>query len=64
MVGTKIDGVLVASSVKDIVRKAVIELKSQGIEPCLATILVGDTQASATYVKNKHKACAEVGILT
>lgn len=64
MVGTKIDGVLVASSVKERVRKAVSELKSQGIEPCLATVLVGDNQASATYVKNKHKACAEIGILT
>lgn len=64
MVGTKIDGILVASSVKDRVRKAVAELKSQGIEPCLATILVGDNQASATYVKNKHKACADVGIIT
>ncbi|TBR23592.1 MAG: bifunctional 5,10-methylenetetrahydrofolate dehydrogenase/5,10-methenyltetrahydrofolate cyclohydrolase [Candidatus Nitrosotenuis sp.] len=64
MVGTKIDGVLVASSVKDRVRSAVSELKSRGVEPCLATILVGDNPASATYVKNKHKACAEVGILT
>lgn len=64
MVGTKIDGVLVASSVKERVKSAVSELKSQGIVPCLATVLVGDNQASATYVKNKHKACAEVGILT
>ena len=64
LVGTKIDGVLVASSVKDRVRNAVAELKSRGIKPCLATILAGDNQASATYVKNKHKACAEVGILT
>ncbi|QLH09168.1 bifunctional 5,10-methylenetetrahydrofolate dehydrogenase/5,10-methenyltetrahydrofolate cyclohydrolase [Candidatus Nitrosotenuis sp. DW1] len=64
MVGTKIDGVLVASSVKERVRNAVSELKSRGVEPCLATILVGDNQASATYVKNKHKACADVGILT
>lgn len=64
LVGTRIDGVLVASSVKDRVRSAVSELKSRGIEPCLATILVGDNPASATYVKNKHKACAEVGILT
>ena len=30
----------------------------------MATILVGDNQASATYVKNKHKACEEVGIIT
>jgi len=64
MVGTKIDGIEVAKSVKDRVKKAVDELKSQGIQPCLATILVGDNPASAIYVKNKHKACSEVGIIT
>jgi len=30
----------------------------------LATILIGDNPASTTYVKNKHKACEEVGIIT
>ena len=64
MVGTKIDGKVIAQSVKDRVQKAVNELKTQGINPCLATILVGENPASATYVKNKHKACKEVGILT
>lgn len=64
MTGTKIDGIEVAQTVKERVKNAVSELKSQGIQPCLATILVGDNQASATYVKNKHKACAEVGIAT
>ena len=64
MVGTKIDGKVIAQSVKDRVQKAVNELKTQGINPCLATVLVGDNPASATYVKNKHKACKEVGILT
>jgi methylenetetrahydrofolate dehydrogenase (NADP+) / methenyltetrahydrofolate cyclohydrolase len=64
LTGKKIDGLEVAKSVKERVKKAVSELKIQGIEPCLATILVGDNQASATYVKNKHKACSEVGILT
>jgi len=64
MTGIKIDGKVIAQSVKDRVRKAVIEIKSQGINPCLATILVGDNQASATYVKNKHNACEEVGIIT
>ncbi|MFB5626971.1 MAG: tetrahydrofolate dehydrogenase/cyclohydrolase catalytic domain-containing protein, partial [Nitrosarchaeum sp.] len=53
MVGIKIDGKEVAQTVKDRVRKAVEELKNQGINPCLATILVGNNQASATYVKNK-----------
>ncbi|MFB5612533.1 MAG: bifunctional 5,10-methylenetetrahydrofolate dehydrogenase/5,10-methenyltetrahydrofolate cyclohydrolase [Nitrosarchaeum sp.] len=64
MVGIKIDGKEVAQTVKDRVRKAVEELKNQGINPCLATVLVGNNQASATYVKNKHIACEEVGIAT
>ena len=64
MTGIKIDGKVVAQSVKDRVKRAVDELKSQEINPCLATVLVGDDPASTTYVKNKHKACDEVGIIT
>ena len=64
MTGVKIDGKLIAQSVKDRVKMAVEELKSQGINPCLATVLIGDDPASATYVRNKHKACEEVGIIT
>ena len=64
MVGVKIDGKIIAQAVKDRVKKATDELKKQGITPCLSTILVGNDAASATYVKNKHKACKEVGILT
>ena len=63
MTGIKIDGTVIAQSVKDRLKKAVGELKSQGINPCLATILVGDDQASATYVRNKHTACKEIGII-
>jgi len=64
LAGKKIDGLEVAKSVKERVRKSVEELKKQGVDPCLATILVGDNAASAMYVKNKHKACQEVGIIT
>ena len=64
MAGKKIDGLEVAKSVKERVSKSVEELKKQGVEICLATILVGDNAASATYVRNKHKACQEVGIIT
>ena len=64
MSGTKIDGLEVARNVKRIVSETVKELTSQGINPCLATILVGDNPASQTYVRNKHKACQEVGIIT
>jgi methylenetetrahydrofolate dehydrogenase (NADP+)/methenyltetrahydrofolate cyclohydrolase len=64
LTGQKIDGVTVAISVKDRVREAVKELHKIGISPCLATVLVGDDPASATYVRNKQKACADVGIVT
>lgn len=64
MTGKKIDGLEVAKSVKERVKKAVEELKKEGIEPCLATILIGENPASATYVRNKHKACEDVGIIT
>ena len=64
MTGIRIDGIKVANDVKKRVSLAVEQLKSEGITPCLATVLVGENQASATYVRNKHKACAEVGIET
>ena len=64
MTGTKIDGLEVAKNIKNKVSEITSDLKSKGINPCLATILVGDNPASATYVRNKHKACEEVGIIT
>ncbi|MBT3924992.1 MAG: bifunctional 5,10-methylenetetrahydrofolate dehydrogenase/5,10-methenyltetrahydrofolate cyclohydrolase [Nitrosopumilus sp.] len=64
MTGIRIDGKAIAQTVKDRVKKAVSEIKTQGINPCLATVLIGNNPASATYVKNKHKACEEVGIIT
>ena len=64
MAGQKIDGIEVSNSVKEILKRAVENLKSNGIEPCLATILVGDNPASAVYVRNKHKASDSIGIKT
>ena len=64
MTGIKIDGKVIAQTVKDRVKKATDELKTEGINPCLATVLIGNNPASATYVRNKHKACEEVGIAT
>jgi methylenetetrahydrofolate dehydrogenase (NADP+) / methenyltetrahydrofolate cyclohydrolase len=58
------DGITVANSVKGRVRAAAEELKKDGITPTLATVLVGQNPASNTYVTNKQKACAEVGIQT
>ena len=64
MTGQIIDGLAVAANVKTEVKKAVAELKNQGIQPGLATIRVGDDPSSAVYIKNKQKAAEEVGIHT
>ena len=53
-----------SQQIKQTIKKEVLLLKNKGIQPCLATILVGDSQASATYVKNKQIAANSVGILT
>jgi len=59
-----IDGKLVSAAVKQDVAKKVEELKSKGIYPCLAVIIVGDNPASRTYVNNKKKACEATGIIS
>jgi len=64
LAGQKIDGIAVANSVKDRARAVAEALRSEGITPCLATVLVGENPASTTYVNNKQKACSEVGIET
>jgi len=58
-----IDGKAVAAAVREEVRQAVERMRSQsGVVPGLATVLVGDDPASATYVRSKHKACANTGL--
>ena len=64
MQGQKIDGIEVSNAVKEILKSAVEKLNSEDVMPCLATVLVGDDPASATYVKNKHNACKKIGIKT
>ena len=64
MTGQRIDGIEVSNAVKEILSRAVTQLKSEGLVPCLATVLIGDNPASATYVKNKHNACEKIGIKT
>lgn len=58
-----IDGREVAAAVRAEVAREVVTLRDKlGLVPALATILVGDDPASAIYVANKRKACAEAGI--
>jgi methylenetetrahydrofolate dehydrogenase (NADP+)/methenyltetrahydrofolate cyclohydrolase len=57
-----LDGNQVANSIKESLVQKIRTLSEQGITPCLATILVGDDPASATYVRMKGNACKRLGI--
>lgn len=57
-----LDGTRVAQQIKDDLAERVRKLAEQGTTPCLATILVGDDPASATYVRMKGNACKRLGI--
>ena len=57
-----IDGKELAKNIRLKLKDEVIELKNADINPKLAVIMVGDDKASKVYVKNKSKACEDVGI--
>lgn len=62
MTATILDGKATAQTVKDQLATRVKALKDRGIQPGLATVLVGDDPGSHAYVAGKHRDCAEVGI--
>ena len=57
-----IDGKALAKKIRAELKLEVDELKSSGINPKLAVIMVGEDKASKVYVKNKSKACEEIGV--
>lgn len=57
-----INGKELAQSIRQKIKIKCDELKEKGIKPKLAVILVGNDSASKIYVKNKNKACEEIGI--
>lgn len=57
-----IDGKKIAADIRAGVAEKVKKLKENGVEPCLAVILVGENPASVSYVTGKRKALAEAGI--
>lgn len=58
-----LDGALIADQIKREVAQEVGALKAKyQTQPCLAAVRVGDDPASAVYVRNKIRACEEVGI--
>lgn len=63
MTALRLDGKVLSLAIEDSLRKRVSRLKTEtGRTPILATILVGDDPASATYVTMKGKACERVGM--
>ncbi len=64
MAGTVLDGKLLAQHIEETLIERVQRFKdlSHGVTPTLATILVGDDPASATYVRMKRNACKRVGM--
>ena len=57
-----ISGKVIGASINEELRKEVDQLKTNGIEPCLAVVLVGEDPASEVYVRNKKRTCGEIGI--
>ncbi len=57
-----IDGKKISAEIRAEITEEVKQMKAEGIHPGLAVIIVGENPASQVYVRNKGKACEEVGI--
>jgi len=57
-----LDGAAVARSIREELRADVAALAERGVRPGLGVVLVGDHPASASYVRSKTRACAELGL--
>jgi methylenetetrahydrofolate dehydrogenase (NADP+) / methenyltetrahydrofolate cyclohydrolase len=62
MSATLMDGVAVSKLIRAQWKERADVLKKRGVTPGLAVILVGDNPASQVYVRNKVKACGEMGL--
>lgn len=62
MTAQLIDGKQLSQHIRDELRQRARQLELEGIKPGLAVILVGGDPASQVYVRNKIKACADVGV--
>lgn len=57
-----LDGVAIAAEIRSEVKQELESLQRAELQPGLAVVLIGDDPASAIYVRNKIKACEELGI--
>jgi len=62
MTARLVDGVAVAAKIRTELKERTATLAAAGCVPGLAVIMVGNDPASAVYVRNKIRACHEVGI--
>ena len=62
MTATILDGKNLSKITEESIKKRVETLSKDGVEPTLATILVGNDPASETYVKMKQNTCARMGM--
>src|SRR6202048_1052017 len=60
--GKLIDGRAIAEKVYVDLRREIADLKSKGVTPGVAVVLVGDNPASRTYVRSKDKMSRELGL--
>lgn len=56
-----IDGKRIAGEIREEIRRETATLAEKGVKPGLAVVLVGEDAASQVYVRNKAKACEELG---
>ena len=64
MTAQLISGITLSQQIRRDLSQRVAALTARGLQPGLAMILVGDDPASAVYVRNKVKACADTGVLS
>ncbi|HEY4551915.1 MAG TPA: bifunctional methylenetetrahydrofolate dehydrogenase/methenyltetrahydrofolate cyclohydrolase FolD [Bacillaceae bacterium] len=57
-----ISGKEISAEIRNELEKEVADLRGKGIVPGLAVILVGNNQASRTYVTSKQKSCKNIGM--
>jgi methylenetetrahydrofolate dehydrogenase (NADP+) / methenyltetrahydrofolate cyclohydrolase len=63
MTARRLDGKALSTTIRAEIRETVLARQAVGLsEPGLAVVLIGDHEASAAYVRNKRRACEEVGI--
>lgn len=56
-----IDGKAISAEIREEIKQRTARLVEKGVTPGLAVVLVGDDPASAVYVRNKQRACEQVG---